>query len=291
MEQLWKTSHLSGGNLVYVETLYDTYLSDPNQVPEEWRSYFDQLPQIDGVATQDIPLSSIREQFLYISKNQRRLAAASTPANAISGHENKQVKVLQLINAYRFRGHQIANLDPLGLMERENVPDLSLQFHGFSDADLDLEFNTGSLCFGAENLKLRQIVDGLKQTYCSSIGAEYMHIVDTEIKRWFQQRLESVQSHPKYEDETRIHLLERLTAAEGLEKYLGSRYPGTKRFGLEGGESLIPLVDELIQRAGTNGVKEIVIAMAHRGRLNVLVNTLGKNPKDLFDEFEGKKID
>jgi len=139
-------------------------------------------------------------------------------------------------------------------------------------------------------MKLRDIVGGLRQTYCESIGAEYMHVVDTRIKRWFQQRMEPVRSRPNYESGTRKHLLERLTAAEGLEKYLGSRYPGVKRFGLEGAESLIPCLDELIQRAGSYGAKEIVLGMAHRGRLNVLVNTLGKNPKELFDEFEGKKL-
>lgn len=139
-------------------------------------------------------------------------------------------------------------------------------------------------------MKLGDIVDGLRQTYCESIGAEYMHVVDTRIKRWFQQRMEPVRSRPAYEDNTRKHILERLTAAEGLEKYLGSRYPGVKRFGLEGGESLIPCLDELIQRAGSYGAKEIVLGMAHRGRLNVLVNTLGKNPRELFDEFEGKKL-
>ena len=291
MEQLWQTSHLAGGNFAYVEQLYDTYLTDPNQVPEEWRSYFDQLPRAEeGVTSRDVPHSTIREQFLHISKNQRHYSQTSTPSSATSEHETKQVKVLQLINAYRFRGHQHASLDPLGIMERETIADLGLQYHGLSEADLDIEFQTGSLMFGAESMTLRDIVDGLEQTYCSTVGAEYMHIVDTETKRWFQQRLESVKAHPEYEPETRKHLLERLTAAEGLEKYLGSRYPGTKRFGLEGGESLIPLTDELIQRAGSYGAKEIVIGMAHRGRLNVLVNTLGKNPKDLFDEFEGKKL-
>ncbi|ARU57472.1 2-oxoglutarate dehydrogenase E1 component [Oleiphilus messinensis] len=290
MEQLWQTSHLAGGNLAYVEQLYETFLVDPNAIPEQWRNYFEKLPRVDDNITADIPHSSIREQFLHISKNQRHYVTASTPASVTSEHEKKQIKVLQLINAYRFRGHQKAQLDPLGLMLREKVDDLELEYHGFSSADLDMEFHTGSLSFGVDTMTLAEIVTGLEQTYCGSIGAEYMHIVDTSIKRWFQQRMETVRSRPAYSVETKKHLLERLTAAEGLEKYLGSRYPGTKRFGLEGGESLIPLVDELIQRAGSYGAKEIVIGMAHRGRLNVLVNTLGKNPKDLFDEFEGKKL-
>jgi len=290
MEQLWRTSHLSGGNLVYVEELYDSYLADPNSISEEWRSYFDQLPRVDGHALKDVPHSTIREQFLHLSKNKLINQNLNTPANATSEHEKKQVKVLQLIEVYRIRGHQVAKLDPLNLMERSEVPDIELEYHGLSAADLDTEFQTGSLSFGSEILTLKEIVSGLKSTYCASLGAEYMHIVNTEIRTWFQERIESVKGKPSYEFDTRYHLLERLTAAEGLEKYLGSRYPGTKRFGLEGGESLIPLVDELIQRAGGYGAKEIVIGMAHRGRLNVLVNTLGKSPKDLFDEFDGKKM-
>jgi 2-oxoglutarate dehydrogenase E1 component len=290
MEQLWQTSHLQGGNLAYVEQLFETYLTDPNAVPEEWRSYFDKLPSVDGYKGRDIVHSSIREQFEHISRNQRFLASGGVPASATSDADKKQIRVLQLINAYRFRGHQEAKLDPLGVWQRPRVEDLDPEFHELSDSDRDLEFQTGSLNLGSETMKLGDIVDGLRQTYCESIGAEYMHVVDTRIKRWFQQRMEPVRSRPAYEDNTRKHILERLTAAEGLEKYLGSRYPGVKRFGLEGGESLIPCLDELIQRAGSYGAKEIVLGMAHRGRLNVLVNTLGKNPRELFDEFEGKKL-
>ncbi|PID42205.1 MAG: 2-oxoglutarate dehydrogenase E1 component [Proteobacteria bacterium] len=293
MEQLWQTSHLAGGNLAYVEELFEKYLSDPNNVPEEWRNYFEKLPRVDDTITADISHSSIREQFLHISKNKHLLSsstATTTPASVTSEHEKKQIKVLQLINAYRFRGHQKASLDPLGLMQREKIDDLDVGFHGLNQGDMDIEFQTGSLVFGQDTMSLRDIIEGLEKTYCSAIGAEYMHIVDTSVKRWFQQRMEPVRSHPEYSVKTKKHLLERLVAAEGLEKYLGSKYPGTKRFGLEGGESLIPLVDELIQRSGSYGAREIVIGMAHRGRLNVLVNTLGKNPKELFDEFEGKKL-
>src|SRR5690554_3261317 len=288
MEQLWQTSHLQGGNLAYVEQLFETYLTDPNSVPEEWRSYFDKLPSVDGYKGRDIVHSTIREQFEHISRNQRFLANSGVPASATSDADKKQIRVLQLINAYRFRGHQESKLDPLGVWQREPVEDLEPSFHELGESDLDLEFQTGSLNFGSETMKLGDIVQGLRQTYCESIGAEYMHVVDTRIKRWFQQRMEPVRSRPEYEAETRKHILERLTAAEGLEKYLGSRYPGVKRFGLEGGESLIPLMDELIQRSGAYGTKEIVIGMAHRGRLNTLINTLGKKTADLFDEFDGK---
>ncbi|WP_404363063.1 2-oxoglutarate dehydrogenase E1 component [Marinobacter sp.] len=289
MQQLWQTSHLQGGNLAYIEQLFETYLTDPNAIPEEWRNYFDRLPSLEGRHGKDVSHSAIREQFEHISRNQR-FAAAGVPATATSDADRKQIRVLQLINAFRFRGHQEAKLDPLGVWERPPVEDLELSFHELSEADRDLEFQTGSLSFGAETMKLGDIYDGLRQTYCGSVGAEYMHVVDTRIKRWFQQRMEPVRSRPRLEPKTRKHLLERLTAAEGLEKYLGSRYPGVKRFGLEGGESLIPCLDEVIQRAGSYGAKEIVLGMAHRGRLNVLVNTLGKNPKELFDEFEGKKL-
>jgi 2-oxoglutarate dehydrogenase E1 component len=289
MEQLWSTSQLSGGNVAYVEELYELFLTDPNAVSEQWRSYFNTLPRVEGAATNDIPHSPIKEQFVLISKNQRRMAAGgATQSQVSSGYDQKQLRVFQLINAYRFRGHQHAKLDPLGIMEREQVPDLELRYHELTEADMDSVFQTGSLFIGKEEATLSEIVEALETTYCQSIGSEFMHIVDTAEKRWFQQRIESVRSKPEYSDEAKKHLLERLTAAEGLEKYLGSKYPGVKRFGLEGGESLIPLMDELIQRCGTYGAKEIVIGMAHRGRLNLLINTLGKAPADLFDEFDGK---
>lgn len=287
MEQLWGSSQLAGGNVAYIEELYEAYLRDPNSVPNQWKNYFDQLPRVTEEATVDIPHQPIRDQFLLLSKNQSR-AKPTSQASVVSDFERKQVQVLQLINAYRGRGHQHAKLDPLGLMERESVPDLDLQFHGLSPADLDTVFQTGSLFTGNAEESLAEVVKDLDATYCSSVGAEYMHIVNTAEQRWFQQRLESVRSHPNYSKDMKLHLLERLTAAEGLEKYLGSRYPGVKRFGLEGGESLIPLMDELIQRSGTYGAKEIVIGMAHRGRLNTLINTLGKKTSDLFDEFDGK---
>ncbi len=290
MELLWSTSHFSGGNLEYVEGLFESYLVDPNSVSEEWRKCFDQLPRVSEAQSTDLPHSVIQEQFLQIGKNKFRSMPVSSGQVASSDHEQKQINVLQLINAYRVRGHQHATLDPLGLQKREKVADLDIGYHQLTGADLDTKFNVGSLFFNKESLKLSEIISELEKTYCESIGYEFMHIVDTQEKAWLQQRVESVRSHPEYSQETRESLLERLTAAEGLEKYLASRYPGAKRFGLEGAESLIPMVNELIQRSGALGAKEVVIGMAHRGRLNVLINTLGKNPKDLFDEFEGKKL-
>ncbi|AJQ95370.1 2-oxoglutarate dehydrogenase E1 component [Gynuella sunshinyii] len=290
MEQLWGTSHLAGGNSSYLEELYESYLRDPNSVPEDWRAEFDKLPRVNPSVHSEVPHSPIKDHFLLLSKNQKKLSTAVLSPSITTEHERKQVRVHQLATAYRFRGHQKAKLDPLGLEQRPSIPDLELQYHELSKADEDTVFSCSHLYAGKEEATLKETIELLEQTYCSSVGAEFTHIVDTAERRWIEQRMESVKSHPVYSNEARLHILERLSAGEGLEKYLQSKYPGTKRFGLEGGEALIPLVDELIQRAGSYGTKEIVLGMAHRGRLNILVNILGKSPRDLFDEFEGKSF-
>lgn len=289
MELMWKNAHFYGGNLSYVEELYEAYLMDPNGVPPEWRDEFDRLPKVKNDHQQDVPHTPVKDYFLKLSRQQKQ--AASAPISSeYSDYEKKQVRVLRMINVYRVRGHQAADIDPLGLMEREDAPDLDPRFHELSEADYDTVFQTGSLFFGKESSPLRDIVKDLKKTYCTTVGAEYMHIVDTQEKRWIQARLEPVRSHPDVPIEKKKMVLERLTAAEGLEKYLGSRYAGAKRFGLEGAESLIVSINTLIQRAGKQGANEVVIGMAHRGRLNTLINTFGKNPADLFSEFEGKQL-
>jgi 2-oxoglutarate dehydrogenase E1 component len=280
--QAWlESSHLAGGNMAYVEELFEMYLDDATSVSDEWRNFFDQLPQ-DG-AGQDTKHSAIREQFRSLAKNKLKQVASTAGAP-----DQKQVKVLQLINAYRFRGHQHANLDPLDLWKQESVRDLSLEHHDLSKDDFDKEFNVGSLAVGQETMKLGDIYNVLNEIYCGSIGAEYMHIVSTREKRWIQERLEGVRGRPKFQAEQQRKILNELVAADGLEKYLGSKFPGAKRFSLEGGDALIPMLKALIHRAGEQGGKEVVIGMAHRGRLNVLVNVLGKKPQDLFDEFAGK---
>jgi 2-oxoglutarate dehydrogenase E1 component len=288
MELMWSTGHISGGNASYVEQLYDQYLQDPELVSAEWREYFDSLPDISDSQQADISHLEIQEYFKQIGKTSRFKPLLSNDAVVNSEHENKQVQVLHLISSYRVRGHQKAKLDPLNLMHRETVPDLQLDFHGLSPVDHSTVFQTGSLFIKKDKAPLREIIEILERTYCGSIGYEFMHIVDLAEKQWIQQRIESNHGVPNFAPEVKRHLLERLSAAEGLEKHLDSKYPGTKRFGLEGGETLIPLVDEIIQRAGSYGAKEIIIGMAHRGRLNILVNTLGKNPSDLFSEFEGR---
>ncbi len=288
-ELMLESSHLSGGNLEYIEELYEAYLANPSSVSEEWRSYFNDLPLVNGAGGEEVSPSAVARQFKGLPHRSTGFTAAVPGEEQVSAlHEAKQVSVVQLISSYRVRGHQQAQLDPLNLMSREEVPDLKLDFHNLSDADLSATFKTQPLFVPQQESSLADIIKMLESIYCGSIGFEYMGIVNLEEKQWIQRRIESKAGNPGFSNEARLHILERLSAAEGLEKHLDSKYPGTKRFGLEGGESLIPALDDIIQRAGENGAKEILISMAHRGRLNVLVNTLGKNPSDLFNEFEGK---
>ena len=287
MEMLWRSGHISGSNAAYAEDLYERFLENPNEVPEQWRAYFETLPMVEGVIDTDVSHQTIRDHFLLLSKNQSRVAPVS--ASSVSAdHERKQFAVGELISAYRRRGHMVADLDPLELEGKPDVTVLSLGYHRLSAADLDTRFQTGSLFFGDKEATLSEIVDALQQTYCRTVGAEYMHITDEAERLWVQQRLESVRSRPAFGDGIKRRVLDRMIAAEGLEQYLGRKYPGTKRFGLEGGESFIPCLAELIHRAGEAGVAETVIGMAHRGRINVLVNLMGKDPDELFDEFEGR---
>ena len=288
METMRRTSHLSGGNVAYIEALYEQYLENPAGVTPEWRAYFDRLPRTAGAAAVDVPHAPVRAHFELLGRHRHRVRA--TPTVDMAGeHERKQVRVLELISAYRHRGHKRAQLDPLGMMERPPAPQLELAYHRLSEADRDTVFQTGSFFYGATHATLDEIRAALQATYCGPIGAEYMHIVDPGEQLWVQQRLESVRSAPVFSADQQRVALDRLTAAEGLERYLHARYPGVKRFGLEGAESLIPLLHELLQRAGQLGIAEAVLGMAHRGRLNVLVNILGKHPHNLFDEFEGKQ--
>lgn len=282
--QAWlETSQLAGANATYVEDLYELYIDDPQSVPEDWRALFDSLPKVEGVSLES-KHSEVQDYFREAAKNTHR---GQVVVQAESS-DDKQVRVLQLINAFRFRGHQHANIDPLGMWQQERVRDLELSHHDLNNDDLDRVFNVGSFKVGSEKLPLRDIHSALVKTYCGSVGAEYMHMTSTDEKRWLQQRIESVKSAPSFTAEEKKTLYKELVAADGLEKYLGSKFPGAKRFSLEGGDALIPMLKELIRRSGSQGAKEVVVGMAHRGRLNVLVNVLGKNPSVLFDEFSGK---
>lgn len=278
LQAMRDSSALFGGNNVFVESLYEDYLKDAGNVAPAWRALFDQW-QAAGVQ-QDVAHSPIREHFLHTAP------APAAPATASADAMRKQASVLQLINAYRFLGLHVADLDPLKRNPPPEMVELNPAYYDLTETDMDRTFNTGSLVGGAR-MTLREILQRLRRIYCATIGAEYMYLSSVPQKRWIQARLEGAGGVITYPAETQKRILERLTAAEGLERYLHTKYVGQKRFSLEGGDTLIPLLDHLLQRAGAQGVKETVIGMAHRGRLNVLVNTLGKLPSELFAEFEG----
>jgi 2-oxoglutarate dehydrogenase E1 component len=280
-------TYLFGGNAPYVEEMYENYLANPGSVPDTWRDYFDALqhvPAVDGSNAKDVPHQPVINAFAERAKQGGTRVVVASGADSDMGR--KRVAVQQLIAAYRNVGARWADLDPLKRTEREHIPELDPAFYGFTDADHETVFNTSNTFFGKEVMSLRDLLNALRETYCSTIGAEYMYVTDQGQKRWWQQKLESVRSKPQFDADKKKHILDRLTAAEGLERFLHTKYVGQKRFSLEGGESFIAAMDELIQQAGARGVQEIVIGMAHRGRLNVLVNTLGKMPGGLFAEFD-----
>jgi 2-oxoglutarate dehydrogenase E1 component len=286
IQQSRSNSYLFGGNAPYVEELYEAYLDNPGSVPDTWRTYFDNLQHVaatDGSERRDVAHAPVVESFAQRAKANAFASKASSSDLAVA---RKQVHVQSLIAAYRFLGSRWADLDPLKRTERPKIPELEPAFYDLSESDMDITFSAANTYFGAEQMTLRQIMQALRETYCGTVGAEYMHCTDPAEKRWWQERLESVRSKPGFNAEEKIHILERLTAAEGLERYLHTKFVGQKRFSLEGSESFIASMDEMVQRAGEKGVQEIVIGMAHRGRLNVLVNTLGKMPADLFAEFD-----
>ena len=280
-------TELAADNANYIEALYEQYLTDPDSVDADWQTYFEQYK-----SPNDAKHNAIKDQFLLLARNQTANKVNTDTSSASAGSADcadpKQMGVQQLISAYRRRGHRRAKLDPLDLHPRAEVEDLTLEYHNLSEADLDTVFPTNDLNIGKDEATLREIIEIMERVYCRYIGVEYMHVTTSTEKRWMEKYLETNLGYIEFDKEKRLSILERLTAAEGLEKYLARKYTGVKRFGLEGGESFIPAINEIIQRAGGYGTKEMVIGMAHRGRLNLLVNILGKNPADLFDEFDGK---
>ena len=291
-----------GVNQVFVEDQFDRWRSNPAAVDESWARYFGQVFGSQGGA----PLQT----SAYVT--QPPLAGAPAPAPAANGHglegsfahapidlhahspemerlhgEVQQENVAELINAYRIRGHLFANLDPLGLL-RPPPPEFELEKFGLSDDDLDKPFSTGDFAAEVKTLTLREIVAHLRRTYCRTIGVEFMHGEDPAIRQWLQERMESSGNQAQLTREEKLRILKRLTDAETLETFLHKKYIGAKRFSLEGGESLIPLIDWLIEEFAEKGGEEIVIGMAHRGRLNVLSNILQKDVSDIFAEFEDR---
>ncbi|UDG80000.1 2-oxoglutarate dehydrogenase E1 component [Candidatus Steffania adelgidicola] len=276
------SSYLAGDNQSYIEHLYEEFLRNPQSVEASWQTIFQPLTPTSVNPEQCH--SKTREQFRHLAKGARIYTTSINNPDI----DSKQIKVLQLINAFRVRGHQHADLDPLQLWKQETIPDLNPAFHNLSETDFQKTFNVGSFAIGCDTMQLADLYQALKKTYCGTIGVEYMHITNTEEKQWIQQHIESIQGQANFSCEEKKRFLTELTAAEGIERYLGVKFPGAKRFSLEGGDALIPMLKEIVRYAGINGTQEVVLGMAHRGRLNVLVNVLGKKPQDLFDEFTGK---
>ena len=276
MGEFWESSHISGGHSAYLENMYELYLENPDQLSSEWVVFFDNL-EPKGINGNRVSHKQIVDEFKNLSRS----------AN-LSGNipDARQSKVIRLIQSYRNRGHQKANLDPLGIMDRSEIEDLDLDFHGLSKEDLNDEFYTDTLLIGKEKATLKEIIDSLKVIYCGNIGIEYNHIMDSYERKWFQKKFESKLGKYSFSTDDKLHIYERLNSAEGLAKYLAAKYPGMKRFGIDGAESLIPLVDAVIQNCGELGANQICFGMAHRGRLNLLVNVLGKLPSELFSAFD-----
>ena len=276
------TTALSGGNADFIEDLYEQFLKDPSAVDPTWASYFGQLK---GGA--EVAHGPIRERLS--ARLKLPPVRGGTPGGESDGASAKQGAVSRLIQIYANRGHLIANLDPLGLEVRAKPYVLDPEYLGLSDADLDTEFFTGSRNHAIpERAKLKDILADLKFIYTDTIGAEFAHVSNSDERLWLQDNFQVARMQRRFSTDEKRNILWQLTAAEGLERYLHTKYVGQKRFSLEGGDSLIPLLDDLVQQGGKLGVEETIIGMAHRGRLNVLVNLLGKSPKDLFGEFEGQ---
>ncbi len=284
MKEQSSLSYLYGTNVPYIEDLYEAYLSSPDSVDSQWRQYFDQVAAMSGSTPKDVAHRPIQEAFANLAQQRGGTAAGGVDFAAMQ----KQVAVLSLISAYRSLGNRAADLNPLDRTHIRQLPELDPKTYGLTDADLNTPFYVGTDLSGSPKLPLAEIIHHLKQIYCGPLALEYMHIPDTAEREWLQERLEANGARPQFDAETKRRILKEITAAETMERYLHTRYVGQKRFSLEGGESTVPALNHLIRASTEKGVQEIVIGMAHRGRLNVLVNTMGKAPQAIFDEFEGK---
>ena len=276
MKELWGSSHISAGHAAYLESLYETFINNPEDLSKEWLDFFTNLPS-HPKSNGEISHLEIIKVFKNISRDNKV---------SIASADERQGKVIRLIQAYRNRGHLNAKLDPLGMMERPYIEDLNISFHDFSNEDLDQEFYTDTLNIDSDKLPLREIIKQLETIYCGNIGIECNHIAESKERRWFQRKFESKLNDYSFNNDEKLNIYERLNSAEGLAKYLSAKYPGMKRFGIDGAESLVPLVESVIQKCGSMGANQICFGMAHRGRLNLLVNVLGKLPSDLFAAFD-----
>ncbi len=296
---------LTGASGEYITHLYSQYLVNAENVDSSWREFFDDLADNETALLKELHGASWTPETQRKDRNafsrfshgsgtalEEVAAAAPRPgATAMPAGEVRQatldsVQALMLIRAYRARGHMIADLDPLELKEREYHPELDPTHYGFSEGDYDRPIFLNYV-LGLEFATLREILQILKDTYCSTIGIEFLHLSNPEEKSWIQQRIEGPRNQTDFTVNGKRAILQRLIAAESFEKFLHVKYPGTKRFGLDGGESLIPAIEQIMKRGGQLGLKEMVLGMAHRGRLNVLTNIMGKSFTAVFSEFQG----
>ena len=295
MESSWAKSELTGLNSAYLESVYEQYLENPESVDQKFRDYFKN--NLGSASSVEVKHGQIQEKFRTLAMKPYQMlvqSQASSPESQVSVN-SKSFGVANLIDVYRRLGHLKAKLDPLSLWVRRDSPELKLEHHGLTSADLDQEFEIpGFSISGVKRYTLRALISALENLYAGSMGVEYAHISNFEEKSWLQQKLEERSDLNKKianDPERQKKILKRLVSADGLEKYLGMKYVGQKRFSLEGGDALIPLIQEMVEEGAALGAEQISIGMAHRGRLNMLVNVLGKPPADLFSEFEGKHSD
>src|SRR5882724_6528920 len=283
---------LSGPNAPFIAELYARYVEDPGAVDTSWQRFFAELQDDGRSVLQDLRGASWAPRRPVVIVNGNGAAAAPAVAPGLSGVEamkaaaKDSIRARMLIRAYRVRGHLEASLDPLELKPRERHPELDPKTYGFTDADMERPIYIDYL-LGHETATLRQIVQAVRETYCGNIGVEFMHIQDPAQKAWIQERIEVSHNQTRFTDVGKRTILERLTAAELFERFLDRKYTGTKRFGLDGGESLIPALEQILKRGSQLGMNEVVIGMTHRGRLNVLANFMNKPYAAIFSEFQG----
>ena len=289
-----KTSFLSKSNSAFIESMYLKYINSDPELSQDWNEFFDGLGDETKYILNEIQGPSWTPKKINIKKiiDQGKISAKKSSNELVSSREDyekekeQSVKAIALIRAYRIRGHLIANLDPLGLMKREYLNELNPLGQGFKKEDFNKKIYLQEyLDRGYATLK--EIITFLKNTYCSTIGVEYMHIADPIEKKWFRERMEKKENQLHFTGSGKKAILNKLIQAEGFEKFLAVKFVGTKRFGIDGGESLIPTLEQIIKRGGQLGVKEVKIGMPHRGRLNVLANLLQKSYKRIFNEFVG----
>ena len=293
-----QTSFLQGGNSSFIKDQYLKYLNNPKSIPQSWSDFFDGLGENKEVIKREIlgpswaPIQNSDEvnQILkesFVENEDSNINEDNQSQNISEKEKEQSVKAIALIRAYRIRGHLIANLDPLGMLERKYLYDLHPNDHGFEKKDYHKKIYLNGY-MDRDYATISEIISYLKKTYCSTIGSEYMHISDPVEKKWFRERIEKEENKLNFTTNGKKAILNKLIQAEGFEKFLAIKFVGTKRFGIDGGESLIPALEQIIKRGGQFGVKEIKIGMPHRGRLNVLANLLQKSYKRMFNEFAGE---